>query len=151
MPALPAPFDGPPSLTDPSGKLKVWLTAPAGMVDQLSDGCTYTAAMAHWLVGPATDAMLALGARTGVERFRFVHDWRGVASYESDARIAVINWGRTLGRGRIERIAILIAPDSGTLFRMAVHAGTTAMAVLGIHCTIEEDIGAALVGLKPAA
>jgi hypothetical protein len=148
---LPPAFRTPPHLVDPTGALEVWLTEPAGMLDHAAPGTVFTAKLATWLTGEATDAMLELAAKRGDERFTFVHDWRGVTSHESAARIKVIDWGRRLGR-RIRRIDIALASDASPLFRMAVAGGTMAMSVVGIPCfswrTIDEAVARAKV--RPA-
>lgn len=144
------PFASKPDLADPSGSVLVWLTKPAGMVDHVVPGRVFTDAMARFLVGPATEAMFEVGRSTGVERFRFVHDWRGVESHESAARTRLIDWGRRL-RPRIDRIDIAIAPDAPALFRMAVHGGAMVMSIISVTCTVSTDVEVALrnAGVHP--
>lgn len=130
---------------------RVWITDPPGMLDSLTDGATFSAELANWLVGEATDAMLAYGQSQGIDRFIFVHDWRGARAYDTAARLRIIGWGRRLVR-QIERIDIALADDAPALFRMAVAGGTMAMSVLGIPCKVRKSLDEAVAktGVRPA-
>jgi hypothetical protein len=145
--SLPPAFQGKAHLVDPTGALKVWITDPPGMLDHLVEGSTFTAEAANWLVTEATDAMMAYGKSRGVERFVFVHDWRGGRAHDSSARLRIIGWGRRLVR-QIERIDIAIAEDAPALFRMAVFGGTMAMSVLGVKCEVHTSIDEAVAAAR---
>jgi hypothetical protein len=152
FPPLPAPFDTTaPTLVDPSGTLRVWLTDPPGMLDQMAIGCPVTTEVAHWLVHVAGGAMVAAYAPDA--RYTFLHEWRGVTTYTTEARLGIINWGRGLGLKRVERIDIVLAQDAGTLFRMAVQGGAMTMSVLGVKCALVDDVDATInaTNLRPLA
>jgi len=89
---LPLAFQTKPHLVDPTETFRVWITDPPGMLDSLTDGATFSAELANWLVGEATDAMLAYGRSRNVDRFIFVHDWRGARAYDTAARLRIIGW-----------------------------------------------------------
>jgi hypothetical protein len=147
FPPLPAPFDGvAPTLIDPSGTMRVWLTDPPGMLDQAAMGAPFTTQLAHWLTHDASAAMQA--AYGSDARYTFLHEWRGITTYTTDARLDIIGWGRKLGMKHIERIDIVLAPDAGTLFRMAAQGGSLAMTVIGVKCGIADSIEGALASTK---
>ena len=143
FPPLPAPFDTTaPTLVDPSGTMRVWLTDPPGMLDQAAVGARFSTELARWLTQDASAAMTA--AYPADARYAFVHDWRGIATYTTEARLDIIGWGRKLGMKHIERIDIVLAPDAGTFFRMAVQGGALAMTVIGVKCAVAASVDAAL-------
>lgn len=148
---LPLAFQTKPHLVDPTGTFRVWLTDPPGMLDSLAAGSTFSSELAQWLTGEATDAMIEHGQSLGVDRFVFVHDWRGARAYDTAARLRIISWGRRLVR-QIERIDIALADDAPALFRMAVAGGTMAMSVLGVPCRVAKSLDEAVkaAGIRPA-
>ncbi|GAB5543163.1 MAG: hypothetical protein RLO52_27945 [Sandaracinaceae bacterium] len=120
-----------------SAGARVWVVEPLGLVSELFGHVTM--ADARLLSHTASDAALAL--HEGGEGLRFMHDWRGIETYESGARRELVDWGRRLGRDRMAQIDILMAP-SNRLVRMGITVGVTAMAVLGVPIAIHESVEA---------
>lgn len=108
-----------------------------------------TSSAASWLSGEATDAMFSKGGAGA--RYRFIHDWREIKSYDTDARLKLIDWGRRLARN-IARIDVILPPDAPALVRMAVSGGTMTLTMLGIPCFVRATIEEALSGIdiRPA-
>lgn len=121
------------------GPLRLWLTEPLGMVTQLDAGAHASLGLARLIAGPATEALFRLREQAGGRRLRFVHDWRGLTSYESGARQVLTEWALRLGATGIERVDILLGPSPPSFVRMGTTVGQAALAVAGVTTRVHYE------------
>jgi hypothetical protein len=123
------------------GPLRLWLTQPLGMVTQLEPGAHASASLAQVVAGAANSALLGLYRREPGPMF-FAHDWRNLASYESEARRVLTEWALGLGAARIARVDILLDATTSSFVRMGTAVGQAALAVGGVTMRVHYDAAA---------
>ncbi len=137
-----SPFAGlPPGSALHAKPLRLWLTEPLGMATQFAPNAHLSVALARLVTGPVNDALLALHRRDP-RPMRFAHDWRTVASYESEARQILTEWALGLGPARVARVDILLGPRTPSIVRMGTTVGQAALAVAGLTMRVHYDVAA---------
>jgi hypothetical protein len=125
----------------PSG-MRVWLIEPLGLLTQVSETQTIAdLAMAQWLSGPVTEALLA--QRRGDERLLFVHEWSAMTGYTRETRVEMTEWALRI-RKHIARVVVHLGPEAPALVKMGISVASTALTMASVELDLVRDIDAAL-------
>lgn len=73
------------------------------------------------------------------EKYFFHHHFGNSRGYESDARIALVAWGKTFSRNHSGSI-IEINANAGALERMGLATATTALALVGLSVDVVPSV-----------
>jgi hypothetical protein len=137
--ADPPTFEGlSPSAAFGVGPLRLWLTHPLGMATQFAPNAHLSVSLSRLIAGPATEALLALH-RKEPRPLRFVHDWRNLMSYDSEARLVLTEWALSLGSSRVLRVDVLLGPRTPSFVRMGTAVGQAALAVAGMTLRVHYE------------
>lgn len=140
--ADPPTFEGlPPSAAFSVGPLRLWLTLPLGMVTQFEPNAHLSVSLSRLIAGPATDALLGLYQQSP-RPMRFLHDWRNLMTYDSEARLILTDWGLRLGAERVLRVDMLLGARTPSFVRMGAAVGQAALAVAGMTLRVHYEAGA---------
>lgn len=72
----------------------------------------------------------------GSSKLRFLFNLRNSTGYESEARVAITNWGRSFPSERFGESLNELSESTPAIVRMGVAAGAAALAVLGRKVTV---------------
>lgn len=124
-----------PAMVAPGGGIEVWFTEPLGIYTKLRV-THFSTTESSFLAGEVTNRLRALGPPPYV----FVHDWSGLLTYDSKARVAMTNWGFTL-RKKMRCVRIFPGVDVPSLVRMGLTVGCSALTVAGYDVAPTADLG----------
>lgn len=141
-------FDVPASLEHPSG-LRVWFVEPVGVITQIARPLRADMDAARFLTDEMDPALRAL-REDPTHRMIFVHDWRLLEGYSTDARKHLTNWGLGLRRD-IEALVVVLGDGTSPMARMGINVAASALRLAGIDMSIEEGVGPVVkrLGLRP--
>ncbi|HEX2675580.1 MAG TPA: hypothetical protein VHM19_03050 [Polyangiales bacterium] len=132
-------FPEPPHARDPSGKIAVWYTEPAGVVLQLLESCEGTLEMAQWIAGPnAAETRRRFPAENG--ELIVVFDMRALTGRDPAARATVIEMGKTM-RSRVKRIVLLPPRTFSPTLRRTMEVTLALLKVFGLNIDVAQGPG----------
>lgn len=143
-------FDVPPSLEHVSG-LRAWFVEPVGVITQIARPLRADMEAARFLTDEMDPALRALRGDSS-RRMIFVHDWRLLEGYSTDARKHLTNWGLGLRR-EIESLVVVLGEGTSPMARMGINVAASALRLAGIDMSIEDGVDqvVARLGLRPHA
>lgn len=139
-------FPTPPTLEHPRGLLKVWLfDKQATIVDQVLSP-VFSEEVASFLTTQVEVELRGRYSSRG-RKVTFVHDWRGVTSYESKAREQLIDWGRAWLKDS-EHVTVCISDKASPFVRIAAVTGVGALRMVRMPIELAFDLDKALAPLR---
>jgi hypothetical protein len=130
-------FAVPPHIVCDCGPLQAWYTDPPGAVAQISATAPLTLDMAHWLVGPAFDAMRASFSQpTGL---LLVLDVRAMTERDKAVRTLLMDRARE-HIGRFASVVIIPPLQTKPLYLIGLHAAVALISVFGAVVTVETTL-----------
>lgn len=119
----------------PSG-FRVWLTEPTGMLTQVGEQASVGEEVARFLAETAYARVLA--RRRGSEPLLFLHDWRRLAAYSSQARSVMTTWALAV-RADAARISVALAPQA-KIVRMGVSVAAVSLQLVGFELEVLDSL-----------
>jgi len=138
-------FDVPASLEHPSGP-RVWFVEPLGVITQLGRPLRADMDAARFLTDEMDPALRALRDDPS-QRMIFVHDWRLLEGYSTDARKHLTNWGLGLRR-EIEALIVVLGEGTSPMARMGINVAASALRLAGIDMRIEDGVEEVVASLN---